>query len=496
MIWAVLPLGLMAPSASWVAGQETAGSPDPAGATRTHPGPLLVDPDHWVYGVLDRAGVAGVARGWLPGARPASAGEITAALEAALAGMAPGDPWYPTLSEALHWLDRELGDGSSPVRLVPSVGLGASESADGPETWAVGRVAVIARAGRGVAAWAEPEPLVAADGGEAELDVRRAGVAWRLGPVNLAAAREVGRFGPGTHGSVVLGDRSRRDMLLASLAEGVRLPGWLGSLGPIQATLSLSGIAADSLGPGVGVLAAELRLRPHERVHIGLYRTTVVAGTVGEDRMDLGDVSFLIIGKHTPYDDQRGSVSVAVRTDPWGLPVVPYLEWGAEDSAGIEEDPAIIAGVWLPSIPVGVPAGLRYEYVAVGRDARALWGAPCCFEQRNWYRHGTPPRARYVDGDRQLLGHRLGGYGHEHVVEIEVPLLAAGWVVKGEGFVREREARNLLAAVYPGRSVGGTLDLRHQRGALGMHASMVGERGVGWRRLELDLALSLLSSPF
>ena len=128
-----------------------------------------------------------------------------------------------------------------------------------------------------------------------------------------------------------------------------------------------------------------------------------------------------------------------------GAPLLAYAELGLEDADRSWGDPALLAGVlWAPPSPV--PLALRYEYVAFGRSARVCgW---CDTLPAYWYQH-----VRFQSGWRvadQLLGHPLGGYGHQHT------LAGTAWSRDGrlraalQGASIRRERWNLLETARPG----------------------------------------------
>lgn len=453
--------------------------------------PLPVD--HWAHAALERLAAARLlGEDWVEGARPISVGEAVAALRTA-ARNDDGGALHGFAAEALERLLEEypVADGAEWWR-GSGASVGYASRTDGDDAW---HGAVLA-------------PRIILIPADAAAIVYEAGLEWgggagerpsgdlvhhrvlagaRLGPVRVVAGRQRWQFGTGTQ-SIVLGDAAPHDAVGVALAE----PAHVRWLGPLRASLLLRRIGGDRYGQSATLAAMRVAFVPHPAVQVNLSRTMVVAGTVEGKRVGPGDVVLMFFGKHTDFEDQVAAVGAQLRARILGRPVEPYLEWGFTDTAGLDEDPAVVAGVFVPVMPGFPEASLRYEYTAFGESARPPF-LPCCHEPRSWYRHYMI-RDRYVDGEGRPLGHPLGGYGHEHRVE------GAAWLAQGRArmtgalVVREREAKNILHDVRPGRSTAGELAVTfHLRKSLTLRSSIEYERGTaGWSTLESWFGLLFL----
>jgi hypothetical protein len=158
------------------------------------------------------------------------------------------------------------------------------------------------------------------------------------------------------------------------------------------------------------------------------------------------DVLGVMVGRNTDYDNQVAAVDVRVSWAGAGLPVTTYAELGFDDAERSWGDPGLIVGALLAGA-APIPVALRYEYAAFGSAARLLcsW---CGTLPVFWYQH-----VRFQGGwraDGELMGHALGGYGHEH------SLIGALWGPDGRARAElrlsalDRERWNLLEEERPG----------------------------------------------
>lgn len=466
-------------------------------------GPVVpVAQDHWVYDLLDRMAAAGVAAGaWLPGHRPSTADGILRALSAAEEEAEDGGDarWAGLAASARGWLAAEYGPAESSWGLVPAVEIRAG-GGPGSRGFNVGIVPeAFWSPARGVSVFITPRLEF---GESPRATIARGGAAWAIGNVLLTASRDNLRYGRGARGGIILGDESVLDGLGVALMEPVRASGLLRWLGAVDGSVHIGRIGADEYGETAALLAGELRLRPHPRFQVGVHRSALVVGTSADgERIGLRDIVYLGIGKHSDFEDQRVALAASVRVTVAEVDVLSYAELGLEDSAGIGEDPGVILGLHVPVLPGIAAPGLRYEYAAFGMDAR-VWVLDEDEEHwrrwfwRNWYRHGFV-RSEYRDAGGRLLGHPLGGYGHQHLLELQAPLALPATVLEAGVFTREREATptwtNLLFETFPGRSRGGYLEALHRRGALELGLGLSGEVGqAGWHRSEAYLQVRWL----
>lgn len=464
-----------------MAGQRVGGAVHDAAA---YDAAAPLETGHWAYDALDRLAAAGVLGAHAPGGmRPLPLAVVADALRVAAEAEAARPVLATFARNALRRLRAEFpgavaaGDGPD--------GPGGAGAVDGPggdegPLRAAG-VAASAFAGfvggdgrRGAVleprlVWAPAAGIAlhysprfeygAAPGSSADAAVShdRFGISARWRALWLFAGRERIDFGLGSGGGIVLSDRVAFDGFGIATHDAVELP-WLG---PTRAALYLSRIGGDALGERAGFAAMRLSFSPAPWVQLHLSRTMLVARSRGADTISAGDVLLLLVGKHTPFEDQRASVGIRLRAAVGGWPIEPYIEWGFEDTAGLHEDPGIVAGLYAPVVPGAPGLALRYEYAAFGRAAR--WIPLCCFERRNWYRHGGV-RARYADADGTPIGHPLGGYGLEHRAEARLWLDDARLHLRAAAFLRRRREGNILAAVRPGTSSGAAVDAGYALG--------------------------------
>lgn len=477
--------------------------------------PVSIPSNHWVYPLLDRLAADGLLDGvWMSGRRPVGGDVIAAALDSAAARAGDRSIWAETVDAAREWLGDEYGnEDDGAFRFLPRAGgvwsSGPRTEADGVTIGARIQYAPFDNLGL----WAEPAITFTAGG--ANLPVPDWGASWRAGPVRITGAYGTQRLGPGSSGSFLIHDAVRLPWFEVALERPLILPWILKYLGPFQTSGSVSRFAASPEGPTMGFFTGEYRIQPHPRVTLGMFRTTVIAGESDGIKLGFSDLWPIILGTRSGmranFDDQKASMTGSVRLDVAGVRVVPYFEWAWEDTWEIDEDPGIILGVWLPALPIrGRPVGLRYEFTAIGDDARIIfWPWSNDWAWRNWYRRELNGRSVYSEGE-QLLGHPLGGYGSEHRLELDMPFAASGFLVGLEMFTRDRIAgtmdnpgfgvprevyySNLLYEEMPGRSWGGKLRGRWSTGHLLIDGNILLEVGdAGWSRTVARLTATWLT---
>lgn len=472
--------------------------------------PVSIPSDHWVYPLLDRMAADGLLEAeWLPGRRPVGGGVIATALDSAVARVAeagrpgregrPAEGWLETVRAARAWLHDEYGlPSGSPVRIVPTSG---ARFAAGPLTdpsQALGGAEVLLRPVSNVGVWAEP--ILELGGEGVGLPTPRMGASWSPGPVRVTADYGGHRLGIGASGGMVLHDRAELPWVELALDEPTRLPWLLRYLGPFQISVAGSGIGADSLGSAVGVFTGEFRIHPFPWFTGEMSRSAVVTWERNGRRITLRDVISTILGTRSGttdnFDDQKASMTYLFRFRIAGVAVNPYAVWAWEDTWQIDQDPGTMLGVWLPAIHVAErPVGVRYEYTAFGDAGRIFWPWSKLWDWRNWYRHSN--RDRYVNGEGEMLGHPLGGYGIEHRVEVELPMPRRDLLLDIDLYTRDRIAgtafqekdsstisfSNLFYDELPGRSWGGGLQAVVRTARLTVTGSLAVEVGAeGWDR--------------
>lgn len=456
--------------------------------------------DHWAYPLLDRLGAAGMlGPHGVGGGRPLSVAAVASALRHAadqVDGGGRGD--LAALAEhALAQLLEEYplagqdSDRRTPARGIgrPSLGIGLLDAAAEEGDWrgAVVDARLVAAPIGNLAILYEPQlrfGVAESGSGRVDTETRRliASTAWR--GVRFYGGREYLDFAVGSGGGIVLSDAVAFDGLGLSVDEPIQVR-WLG---PVRGSLFLSRIGGDELGGRAYFGAMRFAFSPYPWVQAELNRTILLATEVTGERLGPGEFLQSLVGKHTAFEDQKASIGLRFLAEVAGWPVQPYVELGFEDTAGIDEDPGLVTGIHLPSLP-GLPAlSFRYEYAAFGGAARPFFGPG---QSRNWYRHARV-RSRYVDSDGVPLGHPLGGYGYEHRFESGVWLSGSRVQLDVAAFARDREDRNILADLRPGKSVGGSIDVRFRaRPGFEIAGQVHGEDGrAGWRERVARIGVS------
>src|SRR5690606_31458971 len=357
-------------AATPVAAQE-ARPPAPEFAT-----PFLPD-DHWALGAVRRLyGLGLAAPGFDPGRRTLTRREAGAVLRraAALAGAdsAPGARLarayarrfaeeFPATAAALDgrpdrgaWVGRpgvlagvEVRRGS--VRAGSGYDNGSGWT--GPEAAADVASGVLGASGT-LALYPHLAAVVAPvlrDGG---LELADAQLVAVVGGVGAWVGRRPVGFGPGVGGALVLDTAVPFDGGGLFLARPLALPGPFGSL-HLETFVSRMERNGPVMRPWVW--AARAGLSPHPRLSLGVNRGAVFAGG-GNGDFSLRDLAYVIVGKHGGANSEAENQVVAVDAlfrPPLGrLPLLLYVEWGFEDSAGAWKDvPGLVAGIELSAVP-------------------------------------------------------------------------------------------------------------------------------------------------
>lgn len=456
-----------------------------------------VPPGHWAYGALDRMAAAGLIDDeWAVGHRPQSAGVMMAALRAAqVSAVADASPLADFVRSSVRHFAREFpashdGRGGSHVSMREATfrTSGRTGDASGFGTIEIG-AELTAAIGRHFILSYAPTLNVSSDATTVEHS--RVTMVGKLGSWWATAGRQRFSFGPAS-GGLILNGVSSFDGVMLGNDDAVRLGGIGRWLGPLHVTAVLSRLPADTLGAAAWFGAARVSLSPHPRVRIGLTRTAVVAGDEDGD-LGLGTLLMVAAGKHTGQnvEDQRASMDLSVALGGRAWRIVPYFEWGFEDTAGAYvEDPGLTAGAYVPFVPGLADLSLRYEYTAFGKAAHMCWF--CNARTTKWYRHGSV-RSAYVGQDGLLIGHPLGGYGYQHRMD------AIGWLIGGQARVqvtlvrRNREPLNLLYESQPGDSRAiGARGSYYVTSDLTLDAILWWESGdAGWRERAASLGAQL-----
>lgn len=275
-----------------------------------------------------------------------------------------------------------------------------------------------------------------------ELDEGYAMVAWRKAA--LLAGRYSPAFGLGVHGGLVLNGDVAVDGVALLLTEPIRMPGFLRHLGPIRMHTFLSQLEQNRYDRP-WLWGTRGSIQPHPRLSLGVNRAVIFGGD-GNGAFTLKNLTYIAIGKHagqgSEYDNQIVSLDIRYAAPIERLPMLFYLEWGLEDSAGAWKDvPGVTAGVEVASVP-GLPQ------LAMGLE-RTSFAESCCGNPI-WYRHWSF-REGWTDGGR-LLGHPLGGHGTEWLAHARLELLESRLRVVTRYARRDRGAENLFAPLREGES--------------------------------------------
>jgi hypothetical protein len=466
----------------------------------------FLPPDHWVHGAARRLEAAGLApEGFGAGAQSRTQREIAALFEQAevraviqapeLAPLARA--YRARFAEEFSWTAGALFRGVESGKLQ---GLGARI-----------RVGYDARAGEALAGvgynpkkdWTGAVTLPGRKGSASAVSASLAlppYVAFSISPVHrtdiweldeahlsagfgvlgLWAGRRALGSHPGAGGGVVLSEGGVFDGAGLFLTEPLRLPGWLGLLGPMR--FEVFGSRVENNDRVQRPLFAGMRgsVQPHPRLGVGASRAVMFGGE-GNTGVRARDLVYMLIGKHagagSELDNQVVAIDIHYRPPLGALPLAVYLEWGMEDSAGAwRDEPGRVLGVEIPALP-GVPelgVGLERTTFAGSRNGK-----------RFWYRHWSFRQGWTDDG--RVLGHPLGGHGTEWLTYARADLFEARGHLDLHLFARERGEENLLAPERAGHSRGVRLGLEG-RLASGLGVFFQGvleDGGAGWRESAL-----------
>lgn len=450
-----------------LAAVEFSWAQSPARAASAH-----LDPDHWAIAAAQRLAALGLAPegfGW--GERALSIHEVGRVLRTAAERAPLEAPAYAAL--ARDYLDRFNEEFGVPQRSDDGSGNGAvgglTGSLDAGYSLREGRVlagigynnqddwtgAIPASdvstsfAGATLRLAAHPRFAleVAAEYDDPDVDIERAEVlaSWR----NVAAwvgRRRMG-FGPGAGGGIVLTGIEALDAVGLESLDPFTLPGPLEHLGSIRIQAAFSRIRNGDRIRDPWFWVGRVAIEPDARLQLGLTRAVMLGGE-GNSAWTLRSVFYSLIGKHAgemgEFDNQVLAFDVHYRPPVGVIPLLLYLEWGMDDSAGAFKDvPAIVAGVFVPSIPIFPAASLRLEHT--------IFDEACC-GNTIWYRNWAF-RGGWADAGIPL-GHPLGGHGREWQAEFRADLHEARVRMAVGALLRHRGDENLFAPQRAGDAVG------------------------------------------
>lgn len=336
---------------------------------------------------------------------------------------------------------------------------------------------------------AMPHPALAVeaalDWGEDGVEVRHGQVVVVGKGVGVWAGRRSVDYGGGSGGGVVLTSTSFDGGGLF-LASPVRLPGFLGRLGPVRFETFLSEVENGDRVRDPWFWAMRGVMEPHPRLSLGATRGFMFGGE-GNTPMTARTLAYMLIGKHSgeqgEYDNQVVSFDVHYRPPLGVLPLRLFLEWGMDDSAGAWHDvPAVVVGADVAAVP-GLPN------VSLGIER--AWIAGSCCGNPMWYRNWAL-RGGWTDGGRPI-GHPVAGHGDEWSGRIRAEFLDARVLLDVRGFTRERGEENLFAPERVGDSRGASfrVNMLTRRSLEFMAGGLVEQGRRDWRRSSLDAGLRM-----
>ena len=305
-----------------------------------------------------------------------------------------------------------------------------------------------------------------------------------LGKVGLWGGRRRVGFGSADAGSVVLSSDQPFDGAGLFLADGVRLPGFLGHIGVFRAETTIARLDRAGEVETPWFFGLRTSVSPHPRFRIGVNRAAVFGGEHElVPSMTFGRIVKTVVGLDNDevgranFEDQIASLDLWFAPMLGSVPVVIYGEWGVGDLAAQKtEMPAIVGGLEVPGFPGAPWLNLGFEGSSFKVSDQV---------QRSWYDHrvfGT-----WTD-DGKLRGHALGGAGNEFRIYAGADLVDARLSIEGRGFTRDRKEGNLFAPTREGSSKGMGWSIRWRIApSLDVETSGIVESGTGWTESGLFL---------
>ncbi|MBI4538686.1 MAG: hypothetical protein HY704_04145 [Gemmatimonadetes bacterium] len=451
---------------------------------------------HWSYEVLEFLEALGAVAPGTSTLRPLPLGDVRRLLDAAARDTALESAARALARAALLRYDEEF---------VPRPGLaaggrlrGALRGTGGDAVGAEGVVGELAFRVQGGPAGAFALLEHEWGAGAERPRLRRGGVGGRMGGVWLYGGREAFRMDGGGGGGLVLNDEAQLDGLLLATPASFRVPG----AGETQVQLGLFRLFRYEAVDDPWFITFRITARPASWLQVAVNRAVLFGGRFkggrvpydpkiyGPDSTSLGaaDILGVLLGRNTTRDDQKASIEARISLDALELPALVYGELAFEDPDRSFGDPAILAGL-LAVIRDRPTLALRYEYAAIGRAARICsW---CDTLPAYWYWHRRFQSGYVVEG--RLLGHPLGGYGLQHLLELRYLGPDARLRVEARATLSRRDRWNLLEKQQPGRAKGGALEADYRPWhAVEVHLSASTERGrAGWRESRFALAAAV-----
>jgi len=338
--------------------------------------------------------------------------------------------------------------------------------------------------------WAAVSGEGAYRGGEAV--VRGWDAAVGAGAFQLSVGREPVGYGYGEGGGIVYSNPDALPRVELQTTRPIRLPWVLRGIGPVTVHTFAGPVSDPARHPTNPYLwGFRAAVQPHPRLTFAANRGSMFGGD--GDPTTFGRVLKMLVGVvHSEFENQVISFEGRYRlpTDRV-LPVTAYMEWGADDAAGaLDETPARVIGLFLPSLPGAPEAGMGVEYT--------FFKAGCC-GHGPWYQNTTFPGAWAAHG--RPLGHPLGGEGAEYAAYAQADLAGARLHLDGRAYLRDRTAGslarygggNLFTPDREGRARGGSLEAALRlRPRADLRAGFALEDGDGWREQSFHAALAWL----
>lgn len=409
---------------------------------------------HWAIDAARRLHGLGLTPiGYDPASDDRTLAEVRAAFEAAAAASPLAAAYLARLEDELgaaadarDGLHTRVEVGAQRVRGAVAIGIGLPEEPDetGPVAYApvTAPLAALEHFGSGEGfAW----------GGRVEatheqLALREAYARTALGAAGVWLGVRAQGYATATGRGVVVTRTPARPGGGVHTVRPVRLPWVFRALGPVHLSTALLRLERNYSFDNPWFWSSRAHLAPHPRFQAAVTRAVMFGGE-GNQELDLRTLAYMLIGKHSGgFDDQIVSITLRYRPPTDGvLPLLTYLEWGLEDSAGAWKDtPGVMAGVEAPSLPFAPAAALGASFT---RFSASCCGNPYWYRNR-WFRGG------WAD-DGIALGHPLGGHGWEGRLYGRSDLAEARVQVTGEAFVRDRGRENIFAPDRSGGSLGG-----------------------------------------
>lgn len=452
---------------------------------------------HWSYDVVELLEAAGAVPVGTSTVRPVPLGRMRETLHAVARDTALRRAFRQLAAGAAARYDEEFGAPNPRPRVGAHLRVGLQATAGDatePSGPAAGTEIRVAGGPSGSFAFLDQG---LGNGAQRPL-LRRAGMGARVGNAWIAIGREAFRMGGGAGGSIVLSDAASLDGLLVSTPDAFRVPG----AGKARIQVGLFRLSRYQAVDDPWFTTLRFSVQPAPWLHLAVQRAALFGGRFGGGRvpydpklyepdstsMTLGDVLGVLVGRNTTRDDQKAELEARASLAALGLPAVVYGELAFEDPDRSFGDPAVLAGMLL--LARGAPAiALRYEYAAFGKAARLCgW---CDTLPAYWYWHRRFQSGYTLDG--QLLGHPLGGYGLQHLLEIRTLDPQARLRADARATLSRRDRWNLLEDRKPGTAVGAALHVVYR-----IRANLEGairastERGrAGWRDSAVKLAGTL-----